>query len=327
MTITHSAPQLAAPQVTTLSLTVIGIADPAPDVKTFTLGAADGATLPGFIPGSHLVVRAGDKLNAYSLTGDGLMPTAYTISVLRLADGAGGSRWMHDHLSVGDTLAVAPPRSAFAPQAKAIKHVLVAGGIGVTPIVSHLRSARRWGHPVQVLYTFRPGRGAHVAEIEELAGTDAELFTAPEQFMDRLDVVLRSQPMGTHLYVCGPAAMIDTVVDAARERGWPDSRVHFERFGAAALDPGDPFSVRLTRSQRSIEVPSGTSLLEALERHGIAVPNRCRQGVCGECRIEVCGGQPVHRDLYLSDDEKKAGDAVMPCVSRAPKGTTLEVSL
>ncbi len=324
-TASGSAPHTGANS--TSELVVTGIAEHAPGIKAFTLATADGAALPGFIAGSHLVVRAGRHTNAYSLTSDGFAPTEYTISVLRVADGRGGSRWMHDNVAVGDTLAVHPPRSAFAPLPRAGKHLLIAGGIGVTPIVSHLRAARRWGREVQVLYAFRDGYAAHVQDVRDLAGAGAELFTDRRAFTARLAAVLAGQPIGTHLYVCGPAAMIDAVVAAATERGWPASRMHTERFGADALDGGDPFTVELTETGLSLDVPCGTSLLEALEDSGIDVPNLCRQGVCGECRIPVCGGTPVHRDLYLSDDEKAAGDSLMPCVSRAEKGTTLEVPL
>lgn len=311
----------------TMDLAVTGIAEPVPGIRSITLAAHDGGQLPGFVPGSHIVVQAGAHANAYSLTSDGFAPTAYTISVLRVADGKGGSRWLHDHLKVGDTVAVHPPRSAFAPLPRARKHLLVAGGIGVTPIVSHLRSAQRWGRTTQVLYTFRDGHGAHADDIADLAGDSAEFFTDRESFADRLAHALGDQPIGTHLYVCGPAPMIDHVLATAHRHGWPSSRVHLERFGAAALDGGDPFTVTLTRTGRVIDVASGTSLLEALEDNGIDVPSLCRQGVCGECRIPVCGGTPVHRDLFLGDDEKAAGDSLMPCVSRAEKGTMLEVPL
>lgn len=311
----------------TMDLVVTRVAERAPGIKSFTLAAAGGGPLLGFVAGSHVVVRAGSHANAYSLTSDGFAPTEYTISVLRVADGKGGSRWMHDHVGVGDTVVVYPPRSAFAPLPRAVKHLLIAGGIGVTPILSHLRAARRWRREVQVLYVFRDGHAGHAQDVRELAGTAAELFTDRRAFTTRLATVLTGQPIGTHLYVCGPLPMIDDVVAAATYRGWPASRVHLERFGAAALDGGDPFTVELTRTGLTLDVPSGTSLLEALEDNGVDVPNLCRQGVCGECRIPVRRGAPVHRDLYLSDEEKAAGDSLMPCVSRAEKGTTVEVPL
>ncbi|WLP92913.1 PDR/VanB family oxidoreductase [Gordonia sp. NB41Y] len=319
----HTAP---APDGT-LQLVVTAITRPGADIATFTLADPAGRPLPAFPPGSHLVVQAGTKTNAYSLTSDGTHPGHYSISVLRVDDGDGGSRWLHEHLNPGDSLSVRLPRSAFAPLARARKHLLIAAGIGVTPVVSHLRVARRWGRRTQVLYTYRPDNAAHVDDVVELTDGAAELFTGRAQFLPRLDAALREQPIGTHLYVCGPGTLIDHVVSAATAAGWPASRIHFERFGIDALDAGDPFTVRLSATDRILDVPSGTSMLEAMEAAGVSVPNLCRQGVCGECRIPVSAGTPIHRDLYLTDDEKTACDAVMPCVSRAADGATLEVPL
>ncbi|MFT4288568.1 PDR/VanB family oxidoreductase [Nocardioides sp.] len=309
-----------------LDLVVTAIDDAVSGVRTVVFEAHDGGSLPAFVPGSHLAIDAGGRINAYSLTSAGTAPRSYSISVLRVADGNGGSAWVHDKLSLGDVVRARMPRSAFAPIARASKHLLIAGGIGITPILSHLRAAAQWGRDVQVLYTFREGAGAHIEDILEL-DPRAELFTAgAEEFMARLREVLVDQPIGTHLYVCGPGPMIDAVLDTGTQLGWPESRLHFERFSLDSLGPGEPFEVRLTASGATVQVPSGTSLLEALEATGIEVPNLCRQGVCGECRLPVTGGTPLHRDLFLSDDEKAGGDAVMACVSRA-EGPILEVAL
>ncbi|MFF0452918.1 PDR/VanB family oxidoreductase [Nocardia africana] len=310
----------------TLELVLTGIDDSIPDIRSITFAARDGAALPGFVAGSHLAIDVGGRFNAYSLTGDGVHPLSYSISVLRVVDGAGGSIFIHDELALGDVVTARLPRSAFAPVAVAVKHVLLAGGIGVTPIVSHLRAAARWGREVQVLYTYREGRGAHVDDVRALAPGAEFLIEGPEQFQARLNDVLIDQPVGTHLYVCGPGAMIDAVINTATALGWPESRLHLERFGLDILDPGEPFTVTLAHSARTLDVPSGTTLLEVLEGAGIAVPNLCRQGVCGECKIAVTAGKPLHRDLFLTDDEKAYGDTVMPCVSRA-NGPSLEVAL
>jgi ferredoxin len=145
-------------------------------------------------------------------------------------------------------------------------------------------------------------------------------------FLADLDPALASQPFGTHLYICGPALFTDDVVAAAVAHGWPASRIHLERFGIDALDPGEPFEVALTASGGSLVVESGVSLLEALEARGHNIPNLCRQGVCGECRVPVAGGAVAHRDLFLSDADKAAGDSMMSCVSRAA-GERIELSL
>ncbi|BAX92165.1 PDR/VanB family oxidoreductase [Mycobacterium shigaense] len=309
-----------------LKLSVAAIEELVSGIRSLTLRALDGTPLPPFVPGSHLPLRCGAKWNSYSLTNEGLDPSEYCVSVLRVADGGGGSRWVHDQLAVGDAITALTPRSAFAPQPHAIKHLLIAGGIGVTPIVSHLRAARMWKRNIQVLYSFREGFAAHVDDVMDLGGLDAELYVDQDEFCVRTRKVLADQPIGTHLYVCGPGPMIDYVLDTAAGLGWPASRLHLERFGADTLDPGEPFRVNLTKSGRELDVPSGTSLLEALEAAGIAVPNLCRQGVCGQCRIPVSGGVPLHRDLFLDDETKTAGTALMCCVSRA-SGPMLEVPL
>jgi dimethylamine monooxygenase subunit B len=310
----------------TVKLVVSGIDDTVPGVRSLTLSALEGGPLPPFVPGSHLVIDCGGRQNAYSLTSDGVDPFEYRVSVLKVEGGAGGSAWVHECLSVGDTTSALLPRRAFAPVARARKHLLIAGGIGVTPIVSHLRAARTWRREVQVLYVHRADRPAHVDDVRELAGDAAGIVTNRADFRQRIGPLLADQPLGTHLYTCGPAGLIDTVLETAAAFGWPASRLHSERFGADVLDPGEPFDVVLSRTGMRLRVPSGASLLETLEGHGIAVPNLCRQGVCGECRIPVAGGVPLHRDFYLTDEEKQAGDALMCCVSRSIS-PALEVSL
>jgi len=308
-----------------LSLVVAAIDDTVPGVRSVTLVRPDGAPLPGYTPGSHVTVHGEGFANAYSLTGDSIDPSSYAISVLLVGDGRGGSRWIHG-LVTGDRVEVAPPRSAFPPVMSARRHLLVAAGIGVTPVVSHVRSAARWGREVEVLYAHRPGRGAHLAELADLAGDALRCFTDREVFAAQLERSLAAQPIGTHLYTCGPAGFMDAVTQAARRLGWPASRIHLEHFGLADLDEGEPFEAVLTASGRTVAVPSGVSLLDALEAEGVAVPNLCRQGVCGECRVPVSSGTPWHRDLFLTDDEKAAGDTLMCCVSRAT-GDRLEIDL
>lgn len=313
----------------TLELEITAVTDATPRIRTFTLAHPDRRPLPSFVPGSHLVLECGSAVNAYSLVGECTLPEAYVISVLRVDDGQGGSQWLHRRRP-GHMVTARPPRSLFAPMQRARKHLLIAGGIGITPILSHLRSAARWGQEAEILYAHKEGHGAHLKELEELAAGSASItlrrFTGRAEFLTDLDDALGRQPLGAHLYCCGPDAFMGTVCAAAEEHGWPAGRVHTERFGADALDPGEPFEVELTESGQTVEVPSGTSLLEVLEARGISVPNLCRQGFCGECRIPVTRGVPLHRDHYLEDDEKEADDSMMCCVSRA-QSSPLEVPL
>lgn len=302
-------------------LRVTGIDDSVTGIRTLRLAAADGCPLPSFPPGAHIVVECGaGPVNAYSLTGDGADPDEYTISVLECPAGSGGSRWIHHELTVGATVVAHPPRSAFAPALSAKRHLLIAAGIGITPMISHLRAARRWGRTAELFYVHREGRGAYLDEIKTLTDGRSEathIFTDRAEFSAGLGTALATQPFGTHLYVCGPSAFMDDVVAAAAALGWPPSRIHLERFGIDALDPGRPFEVELQCSGDIFTVDSGMSLLEALLERGHRVPNLCRHGVCGECRIPVSGGGIAHRDFFLSEQERQQGDSMMCCVSRA----------
>lgn len=314
--------------MTALSLLVRDIDDAVPGIRTVTLARADGTPLPSFTPGSHIVVECGpapSPVNAYSLTGESVAPTEYVFSVLHCPSGSGGSSWIHRELAVGDSVVIRRPRSAFAPVLSARRHLLVAAGTGVTPMISHLRSARRWRRDVRLLYLHRDGRGAYLDQIKALTD-DAQIFTDRSAFTAAVGPELGDQPLGTHLYVCGPSTFMTDVTAMATELGWPPSRIHVERFGIDTVAPGEPFEVTLADSGESFVVESSVSLLEALQARGYEIPNLCRQGVCGECRIPVVQGNVVHHDLYLSDDEKAAGDAMMSCVSRA-EGERLELRL
>jgi ferredoxin-NADP reductase len=313
--------------VSRLELVVRAIDDGVPGIRTLTLARADGAPLPSFTPGSHIVIECGatGPANAYSLTSDSVAPFEYVVSVLACPTGAGGSRWIHQELAVGDSVVTRPPRSAFAPVLRARRHLLIAAGIGVTPMISHLRAAARWGREAQLLYLHREGRGAYVDEIKALTD-EARIYTERASFLADLEPALARQPFGTHVYVCGPAAFMEDVVSCAVAFGWPPSRIHLERFGIDTLDAGEPFEVVLSGSGATFVVDAGVSLLEALEARGHVVPNLCRRGVCGECRIPVTAGEILHRDLYLTDADKATCDSMMACVSRAA-GNRVELSL
>ncbi|MER5184082.1 PDR/VanB family oxidoreductase [Streptomyces sp. NPDC002896] len=312
----------------TLKLVVRRSTEIAEGIREIALARPDDGPLPAHPPGSHVVVDCGPQRNAYSLTNCGIDPHEYTVAVLRrpAAEGAGGGSEQMHRFRPGDRVVVSSPRSAFAPVSTARRHLLIAGGIGITPMLSHARHAVRWGTDVRLLYVHRAGAGAYAGELAELLGERAQLAYRKGEFDVLLRQALVSQPMGTHLYVCGPPALMDEVLDQAAAAGWPPQRLHMERFTPAELDPGQPFTARLARSGLHVSVPAGATLLDALERAGVMVPRMCRQGVCGECRVPVLAGRPLHRDEYLSDDERAAGDSVMCCVSRS-ETETLEVDL
>jgi ferredoxin-NADP reductase len=310
----------------TRELTVVSAETLTPEITHFVFADPAGRTLTSYEPGSHLIIQAGDKRNAYSLTGDGVNPRHYEISVLR-HDTGGGSEWLHANVRVGGTVLVEGPRSMFAPNPVAKKLLLIAAGIGVTPALSHARAAVRWGRPVEVLYVYRPGSGAHVAELRALAASSSlELHEAHgrEPGLELIRHRLHHQPLGTHAYACGPTDMLESYLAIGREEGWHAGRLHLERFQAPAQEPGDAFTARVISTGQTLMVEPGVSLLEVLLDAGLEVPNLCRQGVCGECRIPVRARTIEHRDHVLSDEEKSASSAMLCCVSR---GQEIEVDL
>lgn len=295
------------------------------EIRQLVLHEPDRRRLADYVPGSHLVVTAGGKRNAYSLTGSGIAPSDYRISVLRRRGGT-GSVWLHGGVKVGDLLEVEGPRSTFAPEFASTKSLLVAAGIGVTPILSHLKAARVWGRQVEVVYGYRPGAAAHLDELRDLAGPDLVEAPGRRALAAALGERVTRQPWGTHAYACGPIAVLDLFKELAAGAGWPPVRVHLEHFVAPELAPGRPFEAVLRRSGTRLLVPSGASLLDAVLAAGVEVPNMCRQGVCGQCLVGVTRGRVEHRDLVLSAAERDTHMSMLACVSRAAD-RDLEVDL
>lgn len=304
----------------TIPVRVVEIERVTPLVKRFVLAPLDGAALPAFSGGSHVVVtlRRGKVVhrNPYSLIGSPEEREHYQIGVLRVEPSRGGSAFLHDLVEVGARLEITPPYNLFPLARQARKHLLIAGGIGITPFLAHLVELRRMGARYELHYAARDLEHAAFASklLEENPG---KVHLYPSRQGRRLDPaeLLAHQPLGTHAYVCGPGAMIDVVAATGRAAGWPPSHVHWERF--AAPRPGEPFTAVLARSGRSVHVAGDVSTLEALEAEGIQPPYLCRGGVCGECETTVLEGQVEHADHYLSDEVKASHSKIMLCVSRA----------
>lgn len=296
-----------------------------PVIREFTLVPCTGR-LPGFSAGSHVQLHLPTQpralRNAYSLLSDPACTDEYRIAVRRQESSRGGSHFLHDALAVGDRLNISPPANLFPIHPLARHHVLIAAGIGITPFMAYVEELLRKGASFELHYAQRTGlTDAYAGALEWRLGTRFHGYTRPAKPLD-LKRILAQQPLGSHLYVCGPSALLSAVQAEARAQGWPAERVHFEAFAGA--QPGTPFSVSLARSGQQLEVPGELSLLEALEAHGLEVPNLCRGGVCGQCVTGFLDGQVEHRDHYLSDAERK--DQLMPCVSRGC-GQTLVIDL
>jgi ferredoxin-NADP reductase len=293
-----------------------------PLIKHFTLAAPDGAPLPAFSGGSHIIVvmqsAARTHRNPYSLLSPPGRLERYEIGVRRMETSRGGSHFLHDQVRVGSRLDIAHPVNLFGLAKLARKHLLIAGGVGITPCLAQLEDLHDGTVPYELHYAVRSP--AHAAFLPRLRARAAErlrmYYDVDGQVLD-IEGLLAHQPLGTHAYVCGPAGLIDRVVVTARRLGWPDSHIHWERFAAPPV--GLPFEVYLARARIHVQVPPDRSLLESIEAAGVEVPYLCRGGVCGFCRTRVLevDGLLVHNDHFLSDVEKSASRSIMPCVSRA----------
>jgi ferredoxin-NADP reductase len=225
---------------------------------------------------------------------------------------------MHDEVRVGSIIDIAHPVNLFPLDKIARKHLLVAGGIGITPIMAQLADLHSGPVPYELHYAVRsPEHAAFLTELEQREPGRVQVYYRSAAQRIDFNELLSQQPLGTHLYVCGSVALIKNALDAARAWGWPDSHVHWEQFSAPPV--GAAFDVRLAKSNLDVHVVPDQSLLESIEAAGVEVPYLCRGGVCGFCRTEVLelDGELLHNDHYLSDEEKASGKAIMPCVSRA----------
>ncbi|HEX2840448.1 PDR/VanB family oxidoreductase [Hyphomicrobium sp.] len=290
-------------------------------IKRFRLVSADSTPLSEFSGGSHITVamHARDRTirNPYSLMGSPADTSSYQISVLKCDPSRGGSNFMHDNVSVGTELEIGDPLNLFPPVKLARKHVLVAGGIGITPFMSMMSELEKLNVDFELHYGVRSLEdGAYCKLLEQRYGSRIHIYLQDKGQFVPLERVLSNQPLGSHVYVCGPKAMIEWVLRTASLAGWPTENVHSEQFSAPPA--GKPFKVKLARSVREIAVGSHQSILEALEQADVNPPFLCRGGACGQCEQTViaCDGFIEHNDHFLSEAEKASGRKIMICLSR-----------
>jgi ferredoxin-NADP reductase len=315
----------------TFAVKVTEVTQVTPLIKHFVLKAADGAPMPAFSGGSHVIVvmKGASRVyrNPYSLLSSPNDLSTYEIAVRRADQSRGGSVFMHEHVTVGTELQIAHPVNLFQLDKLARKHVLFAGGVGITAIAAQLEDLKMGSVPYELHYSVRgPEHAAFADRLTKRHGDRVRIYyDSADQRID-IEGLVAAQPLGTHVYVCGPTPMIDRVVSSARAAGWANSHIHWEQFSAPPI--GDPFEVVLKKSNVTLRVLPDQSLLEAIEDAGVDAPYLCRGGVCGECKCRVIevDGTLVHNDNYLSAEEKASGALIMPCVSRA-QGKTLVLDL
>ncbi|KAB2388760.1 PDR/VanB family oxidoreductase [Actinomadura montaniterrae] len=270
--------------------------------------------LPAWQPGAHIDLGLPGVVRQYSLVGDPAQRRCYRIAVLREPASSGGSRYVHEVLRPGELIEVGGPRNHF-PLVDADRYILIAGGIGITPLLPMVRALEERGAEWRLLYGGRSRRS--MAFLDELAAYGEKVDVRPFDEFGHLDLeaALREPADGTAVYCCGPEPLI-----AAAEHqcaAWPAGTLHVERFAARARDDAPEamaFELVLGRSGRRVTVPADCSALDALEAAGIAVPNACRDGICGSCTTGVLSGVPLHLDSLTEPDTV---DVMLPCVSRA----------
>lgn len=303
-----------------LSVTVTARRITATDICEVDLRAVTGA-LPTAQPGGHVDVQLGNGLTRqYSLVNAPGEQDRYVIGVKREPASRGGSAWIHDELRVGDTLTISEPHHQFVLRRDSLRTLLIAGGIGITPLLAMAQALHANGLTFELHYFAQATEHVAFGDRLDRLGDAVRLHLGrtPAQTAADLDDLLAGPGGGDHVYACGPGPMLDAVRATAARHGWPDPTVHFEYFAnASAIDTGGSFEIELARSGITATVPAGVSVLDVLAANGVALASSCRQGACGTCAVTVLDGTPLHQDVYLNATERAANQRMMTCVSRA----------
>jgi ferredoxin-NADP reductase len=308
-----------------MELVVSKVIQEAESILSFEMRHVTGEMLPAYEAGSHISVMlpfSGGAVEErhYSLIGDPADLTAYRIAVLREADGRGGSEYMHTQVSEGSRLEVRGPSSDFKLVPDAAHSILVAGGIGITPLLSFLRQLKAQHSSFEMHYAGKSAARMALCEtVRELAGEKVGFYESLAGTRLQLSHILAKPKADSHVYVCGPNRLIAAVLETASNLGWLPRQIHFESFGPRWEPNDQPIRVELAQSGIELEVPVGLSILAAIEAAGIWAPSECRRGECAMCVATVIEGDIAHRDHCLKSEERL--NAMCICVSwaRSPK--------
>jgi ferredoxin-NADP reductase len=321
-----------------IELRLAAVEDLTPAIRKFVLVAAGEQPLPRFTAGAHIdVVTGAGVKRSYSLANDPQDTGRYVLAVLREAAGEGGSIWMHDGLAAGDIIKATPPKNQFPLAEQAAEHILIAGGIGVTPLLAMGHELSRGDKPFHLHYcTKSPAETAFMDEVKQVFGENLTFHHDggdPAKGMD-LAAELKDRPKDAHLYICGPAGLLKAAREAAAH--WPGDSVHFELFASARSEEeqaeldareNQPFEIELAQSGVTLTVPADKTILDVLQENGIDMIYVCEDGWCGTCEVAMLGGRADHRDECLSDEEKQDNSKIQVCISRALPGEKLILDL
>lgn len=293
-----------------------------PGIVVLDLVDAHGAPLPPFEAGAHVDVHVSPGLvRQYSLCGNPADRRVYRLGILLSSSSRGGSAGIHASLHAGRLVRIGPPRNLFPLVQGARGSILIGGGIGITPIIAMAHQLHGAARDFTLHYCARArDKAAFLRELEA-----AEFRHRINMYFDDDPRAQRFAPArdlpppdkDIHLYVCGPSGFMAWIVEEAAARGYSEQQIHREYFNVDTKTSGDAFEVVLARTNRRIEVPGESTIVEALSRAGIEVPTSCAEGICGTCLCTVLSGTPDHRDVYLTDEEKAANDQILVCCSRS----------
>jgi vanillate monooxygenase ferredoxin subunit len=292
-------------------------------IVSFEMVRPDGEPLPEFAAGAHIDVHIpGGWVRQYSLCSQPWQTEQYQIAVLLDPDSRGGSEAMHRAVCEGDRIRISHPRNLFALASTPAPPLLVAGGIGVTPILCMAEQLSQARVTFEMHYFTRSrGRTAFLRRIEESAFASQVAFHfddgPPEQQLE-LARLFASPDQHRRAYVCGPAGFLEASLQAAKQNGWPDDRVHFESFKPrAAIETSRGFEVQIASTGAVYLIPPDKTVAQVLAEHSVNIPLSCEQGVCGTCLTRVRAGTPDHRDFILTPEERARNDQFTPCCSRS----------
>ena len=292
-------------------------------ILSFELVHPEGQRLPAFEAGAHIDVRTpGGLSRRYSLCSRPGETGHYRIAVLNVPDSRGGSRAMHERVRAGDLLEISEPHNFFPLNEKAEMSMLLAGGIGITPLLAMVERLQQEGGRFQLHYcTQTPKRTAFAQHLASLVADGVvHLHHDHGDYRNGLDIatLLRDHKAGTHLYYCGPTGFMKAVKAAAAH--WPAEAVHYEYFGAepTAASGGQASEIRLVRSERSIQIAPEQTILQALREAGVHCESSCESGVCGTCLVGYSAGEPEHHDVILGEEERRT--QVLVCCARVKQG-------
>ena len=313
-------------------LSVIAVEMLTPEIKLIRIARADGAMLPAYTAGAHVEVslplQNGPAQRKYSLVSDPADLGFYEIAVKRNPNGRGGSAYLHDQVLVGDTLDISAPATEFSLADNAVRHIFIAGGIGITPLLGMAQNAERQAWPYALHYSAAEQQAmAFHAQVSALSG--AHTHFSRVQPASRLDIAAilgaHRDEAGVHVYVCGPAGLIDEVRWCAESLGYPARHIHFESFGPAWAPSDGTVQLMLGESGIALSVEPGVTLLDAMEEAGAWIPSECKRGECGACITSYSGGVPLHRDSCLTQEQR--AHSFCPCVSWAEAETVLTLQI